>query len=152
MKEDKDIEFLKLSDEDLKQFNRYKKNFFYIYLCIFIVLVLPIIEASINENFKDKKNIVYIFCQIIFTTIFIWNYIKYFLGKPVGIRYGYVSKKISDNIGKYKGFKVNIHFRDIDKTIYKKRVHINKNHNHIKVNDKVGVIKTKLGYYFIFPL
>jgi len=152
MKEAKDIEFFDLSDEDLKQFNYYKKLSFFTNLFFGVIWIVLAFIAIVNADFNNIKDRFYIFLISIFSFIFIWNYIKYFLGKPVGIRYGYISKLVPHHTGRYREYKYNIHFRDINKSIYKKKVHISKNHNTIKLKDKVGVVKTKLGFYFIFPL
>jgi len=145
-----EIDYFELTAEDLAQFKMLGKRsfitriiFFLIVLPIYIILILGACELPFSCILILVLTILYV--GGFFATDFI-----YFSFKPLGIRYGRVSKKIHVYNGKYSGYKYNVYFDDINKRITNVLIHPTKEHLTIAVKDKVKVIKTRFGALYIF--
>lgn len=150
MKNKLEIDYFKLTDEDLAQYKKCGRRSLII-RTIFFLMFLPIYIMFVLEAIKLSYSYIYILlATILYLVSFCGSYIIYFVGKPYGIRYGRVSKKTSYSNGKYSGYKYNVYFDDIHKSIINANIHSTKEHYVIMPKDKVKVIKTKMNALYIF--
>lgn len=150
MKKKLEIAFFELTEEDLAQYKILGKRslitriiFFFLFLPIYIIFILAVVKLTYSY--------IYIFLLTVFYLgIFFTSYFIYFAFDPVGIRYGRVSKQTYIYCGKYSGYKYNVYFDDIHKSITNVMIHTTKQLTTVMPKDKVKVVKTRFGALYIF--
>lgn len=149
-KKDKGITYGELTPEDLAQYRKYGKKRL-IVSAVFFLLLSPILLYPPFKIITDRGHSPVWICLvfIVYALGCFGSYIIYFAGKPRGIRYGKVSGKIWAPHGKYSGYKFNIYFEDIHKSITKVIISPTKRHRVIMRNDRVKVVKSGMGALYI---
>mgnify|MGYP004512274349 CR=1 FL=1 len=149
MNNKRDIKFNRLSINECKIFKQYAKKSFILSTIFFIVLFPTFIICGDELNQKNNCFYMKIVWFIIYISIIYSSYVIYFLGKPKGVVEGKVSKKNSETLGKYSGYKYNIYLSKTNQTIKNIRIWPSKKVPVIQKNDPVIVFKTWLGFLFV---
>jgi len=144
----KKIVFDEVKDEDLKLYNKVKKYSWKLREILFFIF-LPILILLIFDYINKELYYLIPFTIIVFILLIFLSHFLYFYAKPVGIKEGRVSCKWI----KYSkcGYKYNIYFEDINKSITDVRLYAYKEHPVVQRNDSVKVYKTKLGLIYMIP-
>lgn len=143
------IEYLELTEHELAQYRQHGRKSLCIRV-IFFFLLIPIYIIYCIEIFS-KFPVPLVWCLItllVYVTAFIGGWVFRFAGTPRGIRHGKVSKKIPVG-GKYRGYRFNIYFEDIHKSITNKIIQPTKAHPVIMRGDSVMVVKSYMGARYI---
>ena len=147
-KQNDKIEYLNLTQEDMIEYKQYGKR--RLKMCaIFCAICFPIFLISAIELSQQYSAVWIIIAFIIYILGVFSSYIIRFAGKPVGVRYGKISKTVYVRQGKYSAYKFNIYFEDIDKSLFKVNVVKTKQHPTPRLQDKVKVFKSRFGALYI---
>lgn len=150
LKKGADIDWQELSPKELAQYKKAGRKNLLICSAVFFAVLPAIIVSSLEIGRRFPFAVVWIcLIVIIYVCICFCDYAVYFAGKPRGIRYGRVSKKISRNRGRYWGYLYNVYFEDIHKSITNVAIQYTKGHPVIMRNDRVKVIRSRLGAFHI---
>ncbi len=144
MKRKSKIDYFPLTQEDLNEYKVIAKRSLKIRFIFFLIFLLPYINLVL-DSFKSSSYINIIIFTIFYTGIF-YTYFIYFAFKPVGIRYGRISKKFSVIRSVY----YNVYFDDIHESLVKVNIHSTKEHPTASLKDKVKVVKTRFGALYIY--
>lgn len=107
---DKGIDYCELTPEDLVQYRKYGKRRLLVSAVFFCLLSPVLLYSPLEIIIKCGIPLIWIFpVFIVYALGCFGSYIIYFAGKPRGIRYGRVSKKIPV-AGKYRGCRFNVCF------------------------------------------
>lgn len=149
-KKNNELEYFELAEVDFIQYKKYAKKRL-IHCTMFYCIFFPIFIIIAKEIIDKSYSLIWILITFILYTLLVFcPYIIYFAGKPSGIRYGTISKKVLIRYGRYGGYKYNIYFKDIHKSLIEKNIVLNREHPVVNVHDKVKVIKSKFGFLYIF--
>lgn len=149
-KKDNGIDLHELTPEDLAQYRKHGKRRLIVsavFFCLLSpILLYPPFEIIINRGYSPVW-----LCPvfIVYALGCFGSYIIYFAGKPRGIRYGRISRKIPHRNGKFYGYKFNVYFEDIHKSMTDVIIPLNKEHPTIRINDGVKVIKSRFGALYM---
>lgn len=147
------IDYLALTREDLRQYRQCKKRNLRISAAVFGIL-LPVMILYVYEIIRSDWPIILAAVLLAgYGMCCFGSYIVYFAGKPRGIRYGRISKKISvpNHYGRYSGsgYKFNVYFEDIHKSITNVIISPANRRRIIMRNDRVKVVKSRMGALYI---
>lgn len=150
MKRKLKIDYFPLTEEELREYKTIAKRSLII-RCIFFIIFLPgYVALSIEALELPFSYIRIIIYTILYIVFFFITYFIYFAFKPIGIRYGRISKRTSYQYRYYGKIRYNVYLEDIHKSLTKVKVNITKEHPVARLKDKVKVIKTKFGLVYIY--
>lgn len=150
LKKGANIDWKELSSEELLQYRKAGRKSLLLGLAVFCAFLPAMIVFSVEIIKKvpaASAGVILAFAVYIFACF--GDYAMYFAGRPRGIRYGRVSRKISRNRGRYWGYVYNVYFEDIHKSVTNVMIRHTKSHPVIMKGDRVMVIRSRLGGLYI---
>lgn len=146
-----EIDFNKISEDDLMQFKLYSKR--RLKFCLFFGGICAPLFLILAREKATETGVSFIVCAFVIGILYVFLALApwwiYYAGKPKGIRYGHISAKNPERAGRYSGYNFNIYFRDIHKSLVKVRVSEvgpGNQYKSLKVKDSIKVVKCWSGW------
>jgi hypothetical protein len=141
-----EINFIKISEDDLRQFKLYSKR--RLKLCLLFGGILAPLSLILASELATKADVSFFVCTVVIEVLYVFLALApwwiYYAGKPKGIRYGRISAKNPERAGQYSGYSYNIYFEDIHKSLVKVRVSEvvpGNQYKGLKIKDSIKVVK-----------
>ena len=141
-----DIEFNKISEDDLMQFKLYSKH--RLRFCLLFGGICAILPLTLVKDIATKTHTSYFVTAVVLEILYIFLALApwwiYYVGKPKGIRYGHISSKNLERRGRYSGYSYNIYFKDINKSLVKlyiSDIAPRNQYKELKLKDPIKVVK-----------
>lgn len=140
------IEFLKINEDDFKQFRLCSKR--RLKFCLLFGGIFTPMPLTLVSEIAPKLNVSFFACAVLFEILYVFLALApwwlYYAGKPKGIRYGRISAKNPERAGQYSGYSYNIYFKDIHSSLMRIWISDMLPGNHykqIKLKDSIKVVK-----------